>query len=411
MKLILTAALLVAFLQDDDLPVAADAPEAYRVAMERGKAELKRKRWSDAAQAFGDALRQKKNDKSAELGFGRAIREMEIYNTRFGELKAKTIEKFGMKDAVPAIERGLKWLASQQQEDGSWTSTRQWCTDDRATTAFALLALLADGNSEATGTHQATVAKGIAWLLKQQQPDGSFGGARLYTEGLCTLAIVEAFVMGGTSSHYEAAQKGINHIVKSQRPKGGWNYRGNEEGAGDTSVTGMMFQPLKQGQMAYLDFDTEGLTRGRAFVDLMTFADDHVAYREGEGRRKIAITTIGNLVRVYSGLGFDDAKVKAGLQLVLKDRAHMESNIYFLYYGAMLTFLAGGDAWQTWRGLMLPHLLAKQVKEGLEEGAWRPEGRDIDSGFQEYLSNVDVTAMSLLSLQACYRYVPANMLR
>jgi hypothetical protein len=403
----LCLAFALLLVQDDDLPVPADAPAAYRKAMEAGKDALQRKKFADAAREFGAALRAKPGDKTAEKGFGRAIRELEIYNTRFGDLKTETVKKFGMEKALPAIEKGLKWLAAQQKEDGRWSCKPTHATDDMASTAFALLAFLADGNSETTGPFKEVVAKGAAWLVKQQQADGSFGGVRLYTEGLCTLALVEAFVMGGTEAHYEAAQKGINHVVKSQRPKGGWMYKGDDDGAGDSSVTGMMFQPLKQGQMAFLDFDETCLERGRAFIDAITDKEHWVGYREGDGRRHIALTAIGNLVRVYAGAEFADEKVKGGLALVLKHKDQMKVNLYFLYYGVMLCFLAGGDAWTEWRDVMLPRLLDKQTKEG----SWIPEGEDAPAGFANYLSTSDATAMALLSLECCYRYVPKKMLK
>jgi hypothetical protein len=408
MRTLLLALLALPYVQEDDLPIAADAPEAYRKSMEAGKDALKRKKYADAAREFGSALRAKPGDKIAEKGFGRAIRELEIYNTRYGELRKEALKKFGMEEAAPAIERGLKWLAAQQQSDGRWLcKPMQGATDDIATTAFALLALLADGNSETTGPHRPIVEKGIAWLLKQQKGDGSFGGARLYTEGLATLVLVEAFVMGGTEKDYEAAQNGITYVVKAQKPKGGWLYAPGDEGWGDTSVTGMMFQPLKQGQMAYLDFDSKCLSRGREFIDAVTDGENWVGYRQLSDGRTIVRTAIGNLVRVYSGLGFDDAKVKAGLGLVTTHCDQMKTNLYFLYYGVMLSFLAGGEAWTQWRDVMLPHLLGKQSKEG----AWAPEGAGVEHGYADYLSTVDATAMALLALEVSHRYVPKAMLK
>lgn len=392
MKTLLFALLL--FTQDDQ----------YREAMEAGQDALQRKKYAEAAQEFSNALRQKPNDPAALKGFGLAIRELEIYNTRYGDLRVETVKKFGMEKALPAIERGLAWLAKRQQEDGRWKcKPMQGATDDMATTSFALLALLADGNSETTGPHREVVAKGVAWLLKRQQADGGFGGARLYTEGLCVLAMVEAFVMGGREAHYIAAQKGIEYIVKCQRPEGGWNYRGSEDGWGDTSVTGMMFQPLKQGQMAYLDFDEKCLERGRRFVERMTDSDHWVRYRQHDARHSLPVTAIGNLVRLYAGSELDEG----GLKLVLDQAEVMKKNLYFLYYGAMLAFLAGGDAWTKWRDDMLPHLLGAQR----EDGSWKPEGAGVEHGYADYLSDVDATAMALLSLEVSHRYVPRKMLK
>lgn len=391
---------------------AEDAPDAYRAAMTAAQGALDAKDFAEAARAFAEALRGKPGDTAAEQGFGQAIRQLEIYNTRYGDLKQDALKRFGMESAAPAIAAGLRWLAARQQPDGRWLCRPMpGATDDQASTAFALLALLADGNSAAGGPHAAAVVKGIDWLLAQQKPDGSFGGARLYTEGLCTLAIVEAFVMGGTEQHYHAAQRGIEYVVACQRPEGGWNYKGSDPGGGDTSVTGMMFQPLKQGHMAYLDFDLKALTRGREYIDRVTDAQHWVDYRPGTHARRAVLTAIGNLVRIYSGVAAEDTAVQGGLTLVLDNREQMKSNLYFLYYGTMLTFLCGNEPWDAWRGCMLPHLLASQVKDGPDAGAWLPVGADVQSGYANYLSNSDATAMALLSLECCYRYVPAKMLK
>ncbi len=397
--------------QEDDLPIAADAPEAYRKAMAAGKEALAAKDYAEAARGFAEALRQRAGDAVAEKGFGRAIRELEIYNTRYGELKRETMKRFGMESAAPAIERGLKWLAAQQQPDGRWLCRPMaGATDDMASTAFALLALLADGNSEAGGAYASQVTKGTDWLLAQQNADGSFGGARLYTEGICTLVLVEAFVMGGTEKHYHAAQRGIGYVLANQRPEGGWMYRGSDAGWGDTSVTGMMFQPLKQGHMAYLDFDLKALERGRSYIDRVTNGDHWVGYHLPNDSSSIVLTAIGNLVRIYSGVATTDPEVQAGMGLVHANQAQMKTNLYFLYYGAMFAFLAGGDAWTSWRDVMLPHLLEQQGKAGPDAGAWLPEGAGVNAGYADYLSNTDATAMALLSLQCCYRYVPKKML-
>ena len=59
------------------------------------------------------------------------------------------------------------------------------------------------------------------------------------------------------------------------------------------------------------------------------------------------------------------------------------------------------------RGGTLPHLLETQEKDG----RWVPKGAGPDTGYADYLSEADATAIALLSLECCYRYVPKPMLR
>ncbi len=408
--------------QDD--PIPDDAPAEYRKAMEAGRAAILKKDWAHAAKSFGDALRTKPADKlreMAERGFRTAIKNLEIYNARFGELKEKTIRNYcGDKsdDLKKTVEAGLKWLVKMQKEDGHWSSRGHGhMADDRATTALALMALLADGNSEITGPFKDNVQRALGWLLKHQRDDGGFSGASFYSEGIVVLCIVEAFVMGGTERAYEAAQKGINFIVKGQRKGGGWMYRVTDEPEcdGDVSVTGNVFQVLKQGQMAYLDFDDASLGRTAKFIENATDENGWVYYRAYGGEKRhhktFALTAIGNLIRLYSGKKLDEK----GLQVVRDNRAEAKDNMYFMYFGTMLSFLAGGEAWSDWRDMMIPALMEKQVKEGDAAGSWKVEGALSLSGkgsnpLSEYLSDVDMSSLALLSLQACYRYVPAKMM-
>jgi hypothetical protein len=394
---------------------AQEQLSTYDVSMKRAKEAVEAKAWDEAAGFFGAAMRQKPGDKDAKDGFLNAIQNVEIYYTRFGDLKYKMLEKYGVTGAEDEmIQPALKWLAKVQDKNGQWHCKESHCTDDKEATAFALLAFLADGNSEVVGEYKEVVQKAVKWLLAQQQPNGGFGGIRLYSEGLVTLALVEAFAMGGTEETYMAAQKAINYLVKCQKPEGGWLYSGEENGIGDTSVTGMMFQPLMQGQRAYLDFDAKALDRGRKFVDMMTFDEGWINYRRpGDvGVHKaahIALVPIGNLVRVYAGATFDDPQVKAGLKITVDNMNLAKQSMYFMYYGTMLTFLAGGESWTKWAEMMKTHLKATQVKEGDNVGCWEPQGTGVENGYANYLTPVEITAMATLSLQACYRYVPKKM--
>ncbi|MCX7703417.1 MAG: terpene cyclase/mutase family protein [Planctomycetota bacterium] len=390
---------------------AQEKESEYDAAMKGAREAVAQKDWAEAAKCFSKALRIKPNDTAAKEGFLEAIRNVEIYNTRFGDLKSQMLEKYGMKGVdEEMIQPALKYLAKVQREDGSWRCKPTDATDDKATTAFALLAFLADGNSEVVGQYRETVKKAVKYLLSQQKPDGSFGGARLYTEGLVTLAITEAFAMGGTEETYTAAQKGINYIVKCQKPEGGWMYSMNDYGSGDVSVTGMMFQPLMQGQCAYLDFDSRALERGRKFIDRLTFDNGWVRYREHDDRHSPAMVAIGNLVRLYAGVPLEDANIQAGLKLLRENMESAKRNMYFMYYGTMLAFLAGGELWKDWSKMMVTHLRETQVKEGENRGCWEPKGSGLESGFADYITAVENTAMAVLSLQCCYRYVPKKML-
>ncbi len=390
--------------QDDD----------YQARLDRGRNAAERKEWDVAAQQFGLALRVRPDSVEAGDLFRQAIREVEIYNTRFEPLRTRTAEHHGGQGGLEGVALGLAWLAAKQQPEGYWVNEfrHDYRCDDVGTTAFALLAFLADGNSDATGPYREQVARGVAWLIARQQAGGSFGGGSNYSEGLAALAIVEAFAMGGSEQSFLSAQKSLNHIVASRCPEGGWDYQEPPaiSGHGDVSVSGMMFQPLKQAQLAYLDFSYDTLDEIVSWVDRITPESGIVPYRPGQNSsfHDPSMVAIGSLFRLYAGHTPEShASLARGIGIVSAAREDMRGNIYFLYYGTMVSFLVGGETWTAWNEVLVENLLAKQVAEGPDKGRFWDEADRWTS--PRYVDPVTYQAMAILSLECCYRYVPRKM--
>src|SRR6476646_11488751 len=76
-----------------------------------------------------------------------------------------------------AVARGLEWLASKQNADGSWSEGRY--PHNTAITAFALLAFLSQGHLPNQGLYGPEVAKPSRFLMPAARPsDGLLIGAR-----------------------------------------------------------------------------------------------------------------------------------------------------------------------------------------------------------------------------------------
>jgi squalene-hopene/tetraprenyl-beta-curcumene cyclase len=84
----------------------------------------------------------------------------------------------GLPVSHPAIRRAVGWLESVQNEDGGWGEDLRSYRDEKSIghgastasqTGWALLALLAAGERESKA-----VERGVAWLARTQQPDGSW---------------------------------------------------------------------------------------------------------------------------------------------------------------------------------------------------------------------------------------------
>ncbi len=174
-----------------------------------------------------------------------------------------------------ATERGvgaaLYWLAHHQMPDGAWSLQQytQMCKDKSCTgpgsqeslsaaTALGILPFLAAGQTHTSpGPFQRTVQGGINWLISRQKADGDLSAdaqSQMYSHGLATIALCEAYGMTKDKTVGAAAQRAINFIQSAQNLKtGGWRYHPREEG--DTSVVGWQFMALKSAQMAGLDVE------------------------------------------------------------------------------------------------------------------------------------------------------------
>jgi squalene-hopene/tetraprenyl-beta-curcumene cyclase len=93
-------------------------------------------------------------------------------------LAVRGLAAIGIDPAAPEIQRAAAWLRGAQNTDGGWgetcgtyddPSTRGIGPSTPSQTAWAILGLLAAGDRRS-----AAVARGVAWLLRHQCPDGSW---------------------------------------------------------------------------------------------------------------------------------------------------------------------------------------------------------------------------------------------
>src|SRR6266568_1175715 len=134
-----------------------------------------------------------------------------------------------------ALERALRWIEGMQSRDGGWGSfdadnTRQLCTKlpfcdfgavidppSADVTAHVVEALSARG----LGASKAA-RRGVAWLLRAQEPDGSWYGrwGANYVYG--TGAVVPALIAAGVRPGKPAIRRAVEWLVSHQNADGGW---------------------------------------------------------------------------------------------------------------------------------------------------------------------------------------------
>lgn len=118
--------------------------------------------------------------------------------------------------ADAAIARGLSFLSRQQNRDGSFDSgggSASGGSGKCATTGLCLLAFLSAGHTPDVGRYGLTVRNAVDFLLRQSPKDGDFGaidGSRMYGQAIVALALAEVY---GVES--EARRRQIQPVLAS----------------------------------------------------------------------------------------------------------------------------------------------------------------------------------------------------
>jgi len=337
------------------------------------------------------------------------------------EAKRELVKVFGgSEETLETVNRSLQWIVSQQHEDGHWAFNKLREIDGKAptqaggtnaeaaATAFGLLPLLGNGNTHQKGPYKDHVQRGVQWLLKTQQGSGEFKrpgttNARMYSHGVASIALCEAYAMSGDAALKVPAQKAIDFIVKSQhKTLGGWRYQPGD--SPDTSVVGWQVMAIKSAQMANLAVPSETLDGVRTWLDRVAGKGNKLGQfgYASPSDLKPTMSAEALLCHQYLDMPRHDPTLEAGaryLKTVLP-RPRKESS-YYWYYGTQVMFHLQGDDWNTWNQAMKPLLLNTQVKEGHEAGSWPPEDQWDRPG-----GRLLATSLRVLILEVYFRHLP-----
>jgi squalene-hopene/tetraprenyl-beta-curcumene cyclase len=127
-----------------------------------------------------------------------------------------------------AVRRGVQWLVRHQESDGSWYG--RWGVAYIYGTCFALRGLAAAGESD----REAHILRAGEWLRSIQNADGGWGeSCASYDRGEFVAApstpsqtawAILGLIAGGDSDSL-SVRHGIEFLVETQRPGGSWEER------------------------------------------------------------------------------------------------------------------------------------------------------------------------------------------
>ncbi len=324
-----------------------------------------------------------------------------------------------------AVAKALKWLAEHQMPNGGWnfnhamapscqgkcrnpgTETEAW----NAATGLALLPFLGAGQTHREGKYKENVKRGLMFLVSRMQrsPQGGSlyegGRGRMYSHGICAIALCEAYAMTKDKYLYEPAQLAVNFIAYAQDPVGGgWRYEPRQKG--DTSVVGWQIMALKSAHLAYLQVPPITVRKAVQFLDsVQTNSGANYGYTDpGAGA---ATTAIGLLSRMMLGWKRETPALERGVQWLSNHGPNINpgagtANMYYNYYATQVLRHWEGELWDKWNVKMRDSLIQTQAKQGHEEGSWFFTG---EHG-TELAGRLYCTAMATMILEVYYRHMP-----
>jgi hypothetical protein len=307
-----------------------------------------------------------------------------------------------------SVNTGLKWLAKHQRPDGSWSFKHG--PDDPGSldnptgaTGLALLAFLGGGHTHKAGDYQKQVSGGLAYLGSKMTPTGDMrlpgDGSGMYTQGICTIALCEAYALSKDKNLRQPTQLAINFIVNAQDPAGGgWRYQPGQKG--DTSVVGWQVMALKSAKIAKLQVPNKTIGKATVFLNFVQ-AEDGAKYGYDVPGAGPGTTAAGLLCRMYLGWTPKNQGLVKGVEYLSKV-GPQPGNIYFDYYATQVLHHWGGEPWTKWNNVMREYLVTSQEKSGDAAGSWKPgTAHDDASGGRHYR-----TCMSVMTLEVYYRHLP-----
>jgi squalene-hopene/tetraprenyl-beta-curcumene cyclase len=125
------------------------------------------------------------------------------------------------------LRRGIAWLRSEQEADGSWFG--RWGANHVYGTGAAVPALVAAG----TEPDDPAIGRAVAWLESHQNDDGGWGedlrsyddpstvGQGASTASQTAWALLALLAAGRRDT--ESVRRGVGFLVETQRPDGTWD--------------------------------------------------------------------------------------------------------------------------------------------------------------------------------------------
>lgn len=320
---------------------------------------------------------------------------------RSGKASESSAQRWITPAAARSIELGLGWLASRQNDDGSFGAGPY--QGNTGVVGLCGLAFLASGSTPGRGTYGRQIDRCVDYLLSRTQQGGYINAAEyaghgpMYGHGFALLFLAEAYGMSARDDLRDKLSAAVRLIIDSQNKEGGWRYFPQRADA-DISVTVCQVMALRAARNAGLFVPNETIDRSIDYVKRCQNADGGFRYMlDGDGESAPARSAAA-LTALHSAGIYEGPELRNGVEYVMsfrpgggrttRDPSYYE---YAHYYAAQAMWQMGDETFDRWFVAARDDVLARQRPDG----SW-------PSGFgAEY-----ATAMCLLVLQLPNQALP-----
>jgi hypothetical protein len=310
--------------------------------------------------------------------------------------------------AKDAIAKGLQYLVSQQNRDGSWRSHGGSGTYPVAMTSLCGLALLASGSTPTEGPYAPNVSAALSYILKSARDDGLIAQLEeeshcMHGHGFAMLFLAQCLGMEeDTRRRAEirlVLQRAVTLTARSQSAIGGWLYT-PDSGGDEGSVTVTQVQGLRACRNAGVAVPKRVIDDAMTYLNRSTNDDGGIRYQlRDKGPSRPAITAAAVVCWFNAGEYKHEsaAKALAFAEDTLSPRRGRNVRYFGHYfyahlYMAQAMYLSGDDKW-------LPYFeaLSEQLADTQNgDGSW--DGDHVGPAYG--------TAVGLLILQIPYKNLP-----
>lgn len=299
-----------------------------------------------------------------------------------------------LKDIQAAVAKGLHYLASQQNDDGSFGKGVR-TSGNVGIASLAGLALLGAGNKPGKGGFADNIQAVVEYLLASSREDGlirspdATSHGVMYEHAYATRFLAEVYPRERDERILKALANAVMLIVDSQNEEGGWRYLPTSTDA-DISVTSSQIIALQAAKKVGVAVPKKTLDRAIEYVKRCQNTDGGFAYMAERGESGLPRSAAAMTALFMSGVK-EKAVLTKGVGYIMsqlpsaQDKERRESYFFYSrYYAVEAAFHAGASEWSQWYKEARDELLHRQKLNG----SWHHP-----------LGPVYATALASLSLQ------------